>query len=55
MATPGHPKNERRDVTASDRLQVIDALVDSFPLLPDEAKWLLAILADEIAGVMSDD
>ncbi len=37
------------------RYEVIDALPDSFPLLPGESQWLMALLADDLARILADD
>lgn len=34
---------------------VIDELECSFPLLDDEAHWLMALLADDISEILTDD
>ena len=36
-------------------LAVIDRLSDSFPLLPGESQWLMAVLADDLARILADD
>ena len=30
-------------------------LPDSFPVLPDKSKWLMTLLADELARIIADD
>lgn len=35
--------------------KVIDRLPDSFPLLPGESQWLMALLADDLARILADD
>jgi hypothetical protein len=37
------------------RLIVHDRLPDSFPVLPDESKWLMTLLSDELARIIADD
>lgn len=37
------------------QFEVIDALADSFPLLPGESQWLMALLADDLARILADD
>lgn len=37
------------------RAIVIDELECSFPLLHDEPHWLMALLADDLAGILADD
>ncbi len=37
------------------RFEVVDALADSFPLLPGESQWLMALLADDLARILADD
>ena len=36
-------------------LKMIDRLPDSFPLLPGESQWLMAMLADDLARILADD
>ena len=40
---------------APGSLEVIDRLPDSFPLLPGESQWLMALLADDLARILADD
>jgi hypothetical protein len=49
------PWNRTDSNPASPALSVTDALSDSFPLLSGESQWLLTLLGDELAGVMTDD
>lgn len=37
------------------QFEVIDALADSFALLPGESQWLMALLADDLARILADD
>lgn len=55
MATRGQEKKDRTEVPIPAGRDVIDTLVDSFPLLPGESEWLLTLFADEIARIMTDD
>ena len=41
--------------TAIPELEVVDALSDSFPLLPGESQWLMALLADDLARILAND
>lgn len=41
--------------TAKPSLEVVDRLADSFPLLPGESQWLMALLADDLARILADD
>lgn len=34
---------------------VVDQLPDSFPVLADESRWLMTLLADELARIIADD
>lgn len=65
MATsaPGNPKyaahgdamrGGARDPTAG-LPEIVDLLGDSFPLLPGESQWLVALMADELARILADD
>lgn len=33
---------------------VVDRLPDSFPLMPGESQWLMALLADDLARILDD-
>lgn len=34
---------------------VTDQLADSFPLLPGESQWLMALMAYDLARILADD
>lgn len=50
---------QRRVARGVDRgsqgFDVVDRLADSFPLMPGESQWLMALLADDLARILADD
>lgn len=40
---------------AATRFDTVDRLADSFPILPGESEWLMALLADDLARILGDD
>lgn len=41
--------------TGVPQFEVIDALADSFAILPGESQWLMAIMVDDLARILADD
>lgn len=56
-ADGGEHRRHRSSRAGTPRIsfEVIDRLADSFPLLPGESEWLMALLADDLARILADD
>ena len=52
---PADPNGSAGIVPGTDSLNVEDRLSDSFPLLPGESQWLMALLGDDLARILNDE
>ncbi len=48
-------RSPRAAGVSGPQFEVVDALADSFALLPGESQWLMALLADDLARILADD